>query len=65
MDFFFWGYLKNEAYKRKSITIKDLKEFIKEEAASISTEMRLNAIDDFRHRLQICIDNGGFFVETY
>ena len=46
------------------IIIEDLKEFINE-AASISPEMRRNAIDGFRHRLQICIDNGGFSVETY
>ena len=65
MDFFLWRYLKNEVYKRKPITIEDLKEFIKEKAASISLEMRRNLIDGYRHRLKISIDNGGFSVETY
>ena len=57
--------LKNEVYRRKPITIEDLKNFIKEEAESILPEIRRNAIDSFRQMLQICIDNGGFSVETY
>jgi len=65
LDFFVWGYLKNEVYKRKPETIQQLKDFICQEAAKIDGEMCQNAIKSFHGRLKHCIDVDGYSVEYY
>ena len=61
LDFFVWGFLKNEVYKGKITDLDDLQKIncIKK----INLDMCTNAVQSFRDRLLLCIENDGGYVE--
>ena len=54
-----WGYLKSKVYSNRPQSIEELKDAIRQEIASIPHEMIRRVIDNFRERLQQCVDNNG------
>lgn len=58
-DFFLWGYLKEKVYERRPNTIQELKIRILEEINNIGAELLKRVMQNFRCRLQKCIDNQG------
>lgn len=64
-DFFLWGYLKQKVYERRPQTIQDLKMRISEEIESIGPELLRRVMQNFRQRLQYCIEaQGGHLNEV-
>ena len=58
-DFFLWGYLKEKVFKHRPRNLEELKMHIQEEISAIPPEMCRRAAENFRHRLQMCIDTAG------
>ena len=62
LDFFFWGYMKNEIWKSSPATMEDIKEKIREFCASIDDDVLHRVTQNFNSRIKRCIDaNGGLF----
>lgn len=62
IDFFMWGYIKNEVYKIPPTTQQDMKQRIRDVFQTINVLMLQNVQRSFEERLQHCIDvNGGHF----
>lgn len=62
-DFFLWGYLKEKVFKRRPHTLPQLRERIIEEVNAIPHDMCARAVQNFRDRLQQCIDANGRHLE--
>lgn len=58
-DFFLWGYLKAQVYQHRPQTLEALKEAITQEVAAIPPEMTRRVIENYRERLNQCINNEG------
>lgn len=58
-DFFLWGYLKSQVYQHRPQTIEALKEIITQEVAAIPPEMTRRVTENYRKRLNQCIENEG------
>ena len=58
LDYFLWGYLKGKDYRNKPANIIQLKTAI-EEIQSIGQEMLTRAMNNLRHRAEICVRSGG------
>ena len=58
-DFFLWGYLKSRVYAQKPCTLNDLKEAIRQEISSIDCQLLAHVMDNFKKRLENCIQEGG------
>ena len=58
-DFFLWGYLKAEVYKHRPRDLAALKTAIRQEIQLIRIDVLQRVMDNYRLRLQTCIDNGG------
>jgi hypothetical protein len=58
-DYFLWGYLKSEVFKHRPRTLQDLKDAIRLEVARIPQQMLRRVIQNFRSRLEQCVDNEG------
>lgn len=58
-DFFLWGYLKNKVFRERPRTLEELKARIRQEIERIPQQMLRNVMDNFRKRLQECIDRNG------
>jgi len=63
-DFFLWGYIKSKVYERKPRTKVDLKQNIRDEVAAISPTMLQQVMQNFRKRLQECVDKGCHLTDT-
>lgn len=63
VDFFFWGFIKNEVYKTPPTTRDDMKERIRAAFQSVTVNMLRNVSQSFERRLQHCIDNNGEHFE--
>ena len=59
LHYFLWGYLKEKVYHNKSTNITQLKGAIEEEIQSIGQEMVTRAMNNLRHREEICVRSGG------
>lgn len=59
LDFFLWGYLKGRIYRDNPIDITQLKAAIETEIRSIGQEMLIRAMDNLRHRAEICVRSRG------
>ena len=57
--FFLWGYLKSRVYTHKSRTLNDLKEAIRQEIRPIDRQLVARVMDDFKKRLENCIQEDG------
>lgn len=62
-DFFLWGYLKGEVYKHRPRTLRDLKDAIQLEVRRIPQAMLHRVMQNFRNRLQMCVDNEGSHLQ--
>ena len=58
-DFFLWGHLKERVYRSKPRTTEELKHSIRHEIQSVPLEMIGRAMQSFRRRLELCIQNEG------
>ena len=58
-DFFLWGYLKEKVFRNRPHNVEELKIHIRDEIAAIPPEMCRRATENFRYRLQMCIDTDG------
>lgn len=63
LDFFLWGYLKNNVYRHRPDNLQQLEEIIQQEFSKVSNHMCQNAMDAFINRLVKCIDIDGKQVE--
>ena len=63
-DFFLWGFLKDRVFRRRIITIQELKKAIVDEVAAIDGDLRKRVYGNFQTRLQQCIDvNRGYLPD--
>jgi hypothetical protein len=58
-DFLLWGYLKLRVYTHKPSTLNDLKEAFRQEIRPIERQLLARVVDDFRKRLENCIQEDG------
>ena len=59
-DVFLWGFLKDRVFRRRTVTIQELKQTVVDEAAAIDEDLRRRVYGNFQTRLQQCIAlNGG------
>ena len=63
LDFFLWGYVKSKAYANKPQTISDLKAAITQVIAEITVDQCRRTIDNFRHRIESCLNRRGRHME--
>jgi len=62
---FLWGYLKSRVYAHKPRTLNDLKEIIRQEIRPIDSQLLARVMDDFKERLENCIqDDGRHLTDT-
>ena len=57
--FFSLGYMKLRVYTHKSPTLNDLKEAIRQEIRPIDRQLLARVTDDFKKRLENCIQEDG------
>jgi hypothetical protein len=59
-DFFLWGFLKDHVFRRRIMTIQELKQATVDEVAAIDEDLQRHAYGNFQTRLQQFVDvNGG------
>ena len=58
-DFFLWGYFKSRVYIHKPRTLNDLKAAIRQEIRPINLQLLTHVMDDFKKRLENCIQEDG------
>ena len=58
-DFFLWGYLKDQVYKKRPATIEELRDRITAACAEIPIEYCANACRNVAERLKRCQEEGG------
>ena len=64
-DFFLWGFLNDCVFRRRIMTIQELKESIVDEVAAIDEDLRGHVYGNFQTHLQQCIDvNGGHLPDV-
>ena len=64
-DFWLWGMLKTEVYKKKIANLDELKQRITDVIAGIRQDiMYVNAVNATLERFVECAENGGEQVET-
>ena len=64
-DFFLWVFLKDRVFRRRIMTIQELKQAIVEEVAAIDEDLRRRVYGNFQTRLQQCIYvNGGHLPDV-
>jgi len=57
--FFLWGFLKDRVFRRRIMTIQELKHAIVDEVTAIDEDLRRRVYGNFQTRLQQCIDVNG------
>jgi len=63
--FFLWGFLKDRAFRRRIMTIQELKQAIVDEVAAIDKDLRRRVYGNLQTRLQQCTDvNGGHLPDV-
>jgi len=55
-DLFLWGFLKDRVFRRRIMTIQELKQAIVDEVAAIDGDPRRHMYSNFQTHLQQCID---------
>jgi len=59
-DFFLWGFLKDRLFRRRIVTMQELKQATVDEVAAIDEDVRRCVYGNLQTRLQQCTDvNGG------
>ena len=63
--FFLWGFLKDRVFRRRIMTVQELKQATVDEVAAIDEDLRRCVYGNFQTRLQQCIDvNGGHLPDV-
>ena len=63
--FSFGGFLKDRVFRRRIMTIQELKQAIVDEVAAIDEDLRRRVYGNFQTRLQQCIDvNRGYLPDV-
>lgn len=65
LDFFLWGYVKNEVYLTPPNNIDELKDRISEAIANISNDVKLNVVRSVTRRCELCTEKNGQHFEQY
>lgn len=63
LDFYLWGFLKNEVYRTRPTTKEDMKVRIRNACNAIPRNVLLKTIMHFRKRVNLCIREGGATFE--
>ncbi len=58
-DFFLWGHLRNEVFKKRPATVAELKAAIVLAVENVPPDMVERAMKNFRERLMSCVNFGG------
>ena len=59
------GFLKDRVFRRRTVTIQELKQAIVDEVAAIDEDLRRRVYGNFQTRLQQCIDvNRGYLPDV-
>jgi len=58
-DIFLWGFLKDRVFRRRIVTIQELKQDIVDEVAAIDEDLQRRVYGNFQTHLQQCIDVNG------
>ena len=60
-----WGFLKDRVFRRRIMTIQELKQAIVDEVAAIDEDLRRRVYGNFQTRWQQCIDvNRGYLPDV-
>lgn len=54
LDYFLWGYVKDEVYKNNPTTIEELKTNIEQEIREIQPQLCKKVIENFTQRIDVC-----------
>lgn len=65
LDFFLWGFLKNIVYEAAPTTRADMIDRIRNACENIPRSVLLKTTQEFRRRLQLCINAGGHHFEQF
>jgi len=63
LDFFLWGYAKDNVYANKPTTLQELMTAITKFIKAIPEEMCRKVIENFAIRLNECLNRGGSHIE--
>ena len=64
-EFFLWGFLKYRVFRRRIVTIQELKQATVDEVAAIDEDLRRRVYGNLQTRFQQCIDaNGGHLPDV-
>ena len=63
MDFFVWGWVKDQVYRQPVNSLNQLKARITQTMHEMPLDFARNSLLSFKRRLQTCIDNNGQHVE--
>lgn len=66
-DFFLWGHVKNQIYKRPPQSLEILRQQIEDEFDALTNdpEMIMRAVHSMMHRADTCVERNGGHVEGY
>jgi hypothetical protein len=66
LDFYLWGYLKDDVYRRNPATLNDVRENIAMLCAAITLDTLQNVVHAEVRRLRQCLDaDGGHFEHLH
>ena len=65
LDFFLWGYVKDQVFKTPVFEINELKQRIRDTVMRVNLNMLRNTWREFRSRLQFLIENQGQHIEVH
>ena len=64
-DLFLWGFLKDRVFRRRIMTIQELRQAIVDKVVTIDKDLRRRVYGNFQTRLQQCIDvNRGYLPDV-
>ena len=61
-DYFLWGYLKGRVYTHKPRNLGELKDAIRQEVLTINQQLLARVMDDFKRRIENCIQEDGHYL---
>ena len=63
LDFFLWGYLKDNVFRGRPQTIPELKQAVAQKIREIELPTCTRVVDNFVRRVKLCIQRGGRHLE--
>jgi hypothetical protein len=63
LDFYFWGYVKQTIYSVRIHNIQDLKQRIREVAASVTPDVLVRVWQQMEYHLDVCRATNGAYIE--